>query len=155
MITKLWYSVQNGGDGSAYPVLMESEALCELDQKFLDESWGEPCLGCFRIESESPIKVLEEAETVDSMIAEVEEELAEDYIQEYRKAGEYPEMFVRLDGKLEALKKLRPEDPPTCPWCGAKGKWKNDIKTWIDWECGSYQQTDKWQAQNAACRGKL
>jgi len=29
MITKIWYSVQNCGDGSAYPMLC-SEALTEL-----------------------------------------------------------------------------------------------------------------------------
>ena len=38
---KLWYSVQNGGDGSAYPNFMESEALTVFDQDNADEGWGE------------------------------------------------------------------------------------------------------------------
>ena len=57
----IWYSVHNGGDGSAYPVLMESEELAELDQRHQDEGWGEPCYGSITLESESEIFVVDEA----------------------------------------------------------------------------------------------
>lgn len=54
----LYYSVQNGGDGSAYPNLMESAELCEWDQRNMDEGWGESCTGRFEVESDSPITIL-------------------------------------------------------------------------------------------------
>ena len=57
MITKVWYSVENCGDGSAYPRFMESEALTELDQRYMDEGWGETCNGYIEIEHDGPIKV--------------------------------------------------------------------------------------------------
>ena len=50
----LYYSIQNGGDGSAYPKFMESEELCNWDQDNM-EGWGEPCLGSITLTSESPI----------------------------------------------------------------------------------------------------
>lgn len=60
---KVFYSVQNGGDGSAYPTLMESEQLVNFDQDHMSEGWGEPCTGSFEFESESPIKCLSEVKT--------------------------------------------------------------------------------------------
>jgi len=51
MITKFYYSVQNGGDGSAYPKFMESSELAEWDQDHMDEGWGESCTGCLEVES--------------------------------------------------------------------------------------------------------
>lgn len=68
MVTKIWYSVQNCGDGSAYPKLMESEELCELDQKYMDEGWGESCTGSIVIESNAPITVKNEIITVEEAI---------------------------------------------------------------------------------------
>ena len=47
---KFWYSVRNGGDGSAYPTFFESEELAELDQEYLDEGWGESCTGYLEVE---------------------------------------------------------------------------------------------------------
>ena len=46
---KLYYSVQNGGDGSAYPMFLESEELAEWDQAHMDEGWGESCTGSIKI----------------------------------------------------------------------------------------------------------
>ena len=34
---KIWYSVLNGGDGSAYPVFMTTKELAEWDQDHMDE----------------------------------------------------------------------------------------------------------------------
>lgn len=104
MKTKIYYSVENGGDGSAYPRWMESEELAEIDQEFMDEGWGESCTGWLTIEHDTPIKILDHVETVDSMIAEIEEQY-EDCGKDY--FIEFPEEGERLKGKLDALKKLK------------------------------------------------
>jgi len=39
----IWYSIQNGGDGSAYPKWFLTEDEAEYDQE--SEDWGEPCTG--------------------------------------------------------------------------------------------------------------
>lgn len=39
----LYYSVQNGGDGSAYPRFFLTNEACEYDQE--TEGWGETCTG--------------------------------------------------------------------------------------------------------------
>lgn len=41
----VWYSIQNGGDGSAYPAWFLTEKEAEKDQIDMDEGWGEPCIG--------------------------------------------------------------------------------------------------------------
>jgi len=41
----VWYSIQNGGDGSAYPDWFLTEADARKDQEEMDEGWGEPCYG--------------------------------------------------------------------------------------------------------------
>lgn len=106
MITKIWYSTHNGGDGSAYPVFMESKVQAKIDQKYMDEGWAEDCYGCIEIKSESFVYV-KDIITIDEQIKEVENELAEDYMKKYKAAGKYPEWFGRLEGKLKALKKLK------------------------------------------------
>lgn len=72
MITKIWYSVENCGDGSAYPQWMESEELAELDQDYMDEGWGESCTGCIVIEHEGSITIKNKITTVDDMIDEIQ-----------------------------------------------------------------------------------
>lgn len=44
---KLWYSVQNCGDGSAYPRLFLNEKDATKDQDDQEEGWGETCIGSF------------------------------------------------------------------------------------------------------------
>jgi len=90
---KILYSVHSGGDGSAYPVPMESEELCKIDQEFM-EDWGEPCWGWFTVESDSPIKLLDKVTTAKAMLKETKEEL------EYETENEH------LKGKVEALENL-------------------------------------------------
>jgi len=41
----LYFSVENGGDGSAYPRFFDTEELAEWHQEHLDEGWGESCTG--------------------------------------------------------------------------------------------------------------
>lgn len=58
---KLFYSVSNGGDGSAYPQFSLNEELVDIHQEMENdlrgEGWGEPCTGCIELESESPITI--------------------------------------------------------------------------------------------------
>ncbi len=98
MITKIWYSVQNGGDGSAYPVWMESEALARWDQDNMDEGWGEDCSGWITVESDGPIKVKDTIETVAGMLAELEEELGESWHSEANR--------TEICSKIHSLKEL-------------------------------------------------
>ena len=42
---KIWYSIQNGGDGSAYPHWFLDEEAEDKDQQEMDEGWGELCIG--------------------------------------------------------------------------------------------------------------
>lgn len=46
---EIYYSVENCGDGSAYPRFFVSEALADWHQKSLDEGWGEPCTGSIKV----------------------------------------------------------------------------------------------------------
>ena len=41
----IWYSIQNGGDGSAYPYWFLTEDEAYNDQDSMEEGWGEPCTG--------------------------------------------------------------------------------------------------------------
>ena len=41
----LYYSVENCGDGSAYPRFFDTKELAEWHQEHLDEGWGESCTG--------------------------------------------------------------------------------------------------------------
>ncbi len=41
----IWFSIQNGGDGSAYPQWFLTEKTVEQDQENMDDGWGEPCCG--------------------------------------------------------------------------------------------------------------
>jgi hypothetical protein len=95
MITKIWYSVQNCGDGSAYPEFMESEELAEFDQANMDEGWGESCTGCITIEHDSPITIKEKISTIDDKIKEFEEELECEYNSD-REKKLYKEQLVGL-----------------------------------------------------------
>lgn len=59
----LYYSVTDGGDGSAYPHFSLSKELCDIHQEIQNEfyeGWGENCVGEITLESDSPITVLEQ-----------------------------------------------------------------------------------------------
>ncbi len=99
MLTKIWYSVENCGDGSAYPQLMESEALAQFDQDNMDEGWGESCIGSITIEHDSPITVKNNITTIDDRIKELEEELTYDYIKDWRK-----EDYTKQINELKEMK---------------------------------------------------
>jgi hypothetical protein len=59
----LYYSIRNGGDGSAHAYFMESEELCQWDQDHMSEGWGESCNNCFTLKSATEIVPVDEIET--------------------------------------------------------------------------------------------
>lgn len=67
----IYYSVQNGGDGSAYPQLMESMELAEWDQDHMDEGWGENCTRTIEVESDSEITIIDKVTTKESYVLEM------------------------------------------------------------------------------------
>jgi hypothetical protein len=102
MKTKLWYNIQNGGDGSVFLRWFESKELSEIDEEFMDEGWGECSVDCIVIESDSPIRIARSFGTVctiESVEAELIKTLGENwYSDQTRKLYEQ---------KLEAVRKLK------------------------------------------------
>lgn len=95
---KIWYSTQNGGDGSAYPRLVECKELGTLMQENDDEGWAEDCSGSIEIECEGPFKIIDSVWTVDNEIKEQEENL------EY---SSYKEVLQKYIDQLKDLKRDR------------------------------------------------
>jgi hypothetical protein len=102
MKTKFYYSVGNGGDGSAYPQFFETEELAEWDQEFLLEGWGESCVSYFEVEHDGPIKGLG-ITTAEECLEELLEELS-DYRPD--KDGNYSGYGKHYKEKLDALNKI-------------------------------------------------
>lgn len=101
----LYYSVSNGGDGSAYPKFSLSKELADIHQDMeseLGEGWGESCVGVITLESESPITVraddLEYFITKENLLQNLEEYLDEedDYLYD-------PKAQIFVD-RINALK---------------------------------------------------
>ena len=44
-LVTVWFSIANGGDGSAYPQWFLTEDAAEQDQSDMEEGWGESCTG--------------------------------------------------------------------------------------------------------------
>lgn len=80
MITKVWYYVSNGGDGSVRTNFVESKELAELFDSLDDERYEE-AVGSIEIESEGPIKIPEMI-TIDEAIAEAEDDINESWWDE-------------------------------------------------------------------------
>lgn len=100
MKTTIWYSVQNCGDGSAYPEWFESKELAVLDQKFMDEGWSEACVGSLEIKHEGPIKFSNVIFTAEMVKKNLEEEIKEG--EEYYDADRISKMEKHLE-KVEEL----------------------------------------------------
>lgn len=94
----LHYSIQNGGDGSAYPKFMSSAKLAEYDQENMAEGWGESCTGCITLESDSPITANREITTPESYFAQLidDEGEVEKFIEAFFPQGR-PEFKVELE----------------------------------------------------------
>jgi hypothetical protein len=49
----LYYSVEDHGDGSAYPQFFLDKDVAEWHQENLDQGWGEPCTGSITVEGDN------------------------------------------------------------------------------------------------------
>lgn len=101
MKTTIYYSVQNCGDGSAYPAFFDRKELADLDQEYQYEGWGEDCVGYLEIESDSPVTI--------SDVQSKEEVLAELYSELYDEDGKmhsWEEEGGLLHKHYEAVKAL-------------------------------------------------
>jgi hypothetical protein len=101
MKTRIHYIMQNNGDGSVSLELVESKELAEIIENHMDEGWGEPSYGYIDISHDTPINIMEEITTLDSLIKETEEELTENWRSD--------SSINCLKSKLEDLYKLRGE----------------------------------------------
>lgn len=100
----LFYSVGNGGDGSAYPHFMESEELCEWDQEHMAEGWGEICTGSFTLKSESDIFPVDDVKTkeayfIDRYLYDLDEvnDEAQEFLTQFFPDG-WPKVTVTTEG---------------------------------------------------------
>jgi hypothetical protein len=80
MITKVYYSLRNNGDGSAGLLWFDGQALANIDQEFQDEGFAEPCTGWITIKHGLSIEIQDDVAMVDTVLADIEEELGQDYV---------------------------------------------------------------------------
>lgn len=80
MKTTIYYSVENCGDGSAYPEFFDREDVCDAHQDNLTEGWGESCTGSLTITSAGPIKV-QGITTLRGAIKEADEQDQQEYLE--------------------------------------------------------------------------
>jgi hypothetical protein len=74
----IYYSVSNGGDGSAYPHFFEDKDCAEIHQELMEDGWGEPCTGSVEIETDVDCQIkIKDIITLDEYIKTLEEELDE------------------------------------------------------------------------------
>lgn len=70
----IYYSVQNMGDGSAYPWFFTTQALAAWDQDNMDEGWGERCTGSLKVQSKSRIICPDAMDAVTYWLRQTEDE---------------------------------------------------------------------------------
>ena len=102
MQLEIHYSVDNCGDGSAYPIFCESKLVAEVHQDILVngyEGWGEQCIGSITVETEDPgtIWVTDEIMTKEKLIKELKE-----YINEF----DEDRPIYRIKDLLEGIERL-------------------------------------------------
>ena len=95
---RIYYSIQNGGDGSAYPEFMDTRGLAEWDQDHMVEGWAETCWGELDIVSDSPITI----EKVQSTIGYYLEKEVDDWWESGNKTAFEAEFFPLGVPKFEA-----------------------------------------------------
>lgn len=98
MQTKIWYSIENAGDGSAHLKFMESEELAYFAQRTMSEPWGEVCAGFIELESDSEIKCV-------TKVITKEQYLVDKYLSSYAVVENEEEMRV-------FVQKFFPNGPP-------------------------------------------
>ena len=73
----IYYSVNNGGDGSAYPVFFLNQRCADIHQDLLNEfcdGWGEDCTGEISFDTEGPVIFDKHVMTTADYIKELEDD---------------------------------------------------------------------------------
>jgi hypothetical protein len=94
----VYYSVNNGGDGSAYPKWFESQELADWDQDNMYEGWGESCTGSISFTGDN-LKCLDEIQTKEGLLAEYileDDDLLEKYINKFFPDKKTPQFNVEI-----------------------------------------------------------
>lgn len=111
----LYYSVSNGGDGSAYPQWFETRELAEIDQELqsmFGEGWGESCTGEIVIEGSDDMRMIRPRITTINEVIERLDEIIESnsrYITDRhkRKARQFKEELR----PAKIIRNITPDDP--------------------------------------------
>lgn len=95
----IYYSVENCGDGSAYPRFFINERCAEIHQDLLQysEGWGEDCTGELSFETEGPVIFDKEVMTVADYIK---------YLEEQPDGRGYPGEEEAIAGYIKELKAI-------------------------------------------------
>lgn len=97
MISEVYYSVFDCGDGSVYPIFFEDKLCAELQQELQNVSgkyFGETCVGSLKVESKSPIQFLDIVSR-------------EEFVEELQEIIDDENNYYDLDFVEKALEKLR------------------------------------------------
>lgn len=104
----IYYSIQNGGDGSAYPLFLSTSKLARWDQDHMDEGWGESCDGSLTILTKNDVVVAEMLDEVGYWLQLTEDEdydlwkYRDEFLSEF-----FPEGLPQFEVRLRAV-----EDEP-------------------------------------------
>ncbi len=79
---KIYYSIQDGGDGSAYPIFLDTKELAIWDQEQMTDAWAEDCWGELVLESDGNI-MCEESLSVDAYYIQHLYDWDESYADEF------------------------------------------------------------------------
>lgn len=92
----IWYSVRNGGDGSAYSTFFESKKLAQMDQEMMEEGWGEECIGSLTIEGDNIKVVRPHVITVNEQLKYLDEIIEKKWYSKYmkEKASKYRKELI-------------------------------------------------------------
>jgi hypothetical protein len=94
---KAYYSIINGGDGSAYPHWFESQELADWDNDHQYEGWGETCTGDIEFTGEALFDIT----TKEGYLVELflnEDKNLEEFKEEFFPDG-IPEFEVKIIDK--------------------------------------------------------
>lgn len=76
---KIWYMIQNGGDGSAYVQYYDSKELAEWSEEQDDEGFAESTVDCITFMSDGNVHINENIQHVDDLILDWEDESKESW----------------------------------------------------------------------------
>jgi hypothetical protein len=98
---KIYYSIQNGGDGSAYPVFLESQELARWDQEHMDEGWGEDCDGYITVETDGVVSCPDMRTVIGYYLSNCEDEYWSDQDKQSFEETFFPDGVPTFEVKIQ------------------------------------------------------